>query len=169
MAALRKIYGGYRKVHSGGVVLRKMKPAITEASGSFSSSCSSFSFPTTRLQVRAALPGIPPARQIRCRHSGITTPGSNPPRRRCRWCRSVALFLNFAVAAAGFSSNKPEQTPACCAAASDYMVIQIIGDDYRLPNEPVVCLDGDLVSRFCRKCLPSSRLCLLTEYSPQNI
>lgn len=69
-------------------------------------------------------------------------------RRRRRWCR-CRLFLNFAVAAAGFLlGREPEQTPACCAAASNYMVIQIIGDDYRLSAEPVCYVSRQLEIPF---------------------
>lgn len=84
----------------------------------------------------------------------------NPHRRRCRWCR-CRPFLNFAVAAAGTSERTWTNASLLCA-ASNYMVIQIIGDDYRLWSDSG---GKDLVSRFRWKCwtLPWPRLCLLPE------
>lgn len=133
-----------RKVHrealaSGGVALRKTKPVITRGICSFSLSCSfTRRLPTVGLVASARVPSENLPRLPSSNYSsdpaviGIAT-RCNPlsPRRRHRRCR-CRLFLNFAVAAAGFLlRTNLNKCRACCAAASNYMVIQIIGDDYR--------------------------------------
>lgn len=102
----------YRKVHrelSRRCSVTKDETCNNRGICSFSSSCSFIQrLPTVGSQVRVPSENSPPVypsqlvKPRRHQHHHPLQPSSLlPPRRRRRWCR-CRLFLNFAVAAAGF-------------------------------------------------------------------
>jgi len=156
-----------------------MKPVITEASA-LSSRLVLSSNGFQRLgwsQVRVPSENSPPPSPSVYPSLPQTSPSTSPPAAiffllpdddvggvavACSWISQLQLQDS--------SLDEPEQTPACYATASNYMVIQIIGDDYRLWSEPVLRLDR---SRFeispKMLALRWPRLCLLSKPIPIRI